>query len=79
MATARAVAALALVAWAGAASSGTYTLRRGDTLGAVARRLGVILPALVAANGIADPNRVRAGQILRIPGATTPAPPPAPA
>ena len=51
------------------ASAGTYTLRWGDTLGGVARRFGVSTGALAAANGIGDPNRVREGQVLRIPDA----------
>lgn len=52
------------------ASAGTYTLRWGDTLGGVAKRFGVSTGALAAANGIRDPDRVRAGQVLRIPDAT---------
>lgn len=60
---------LALLAFAVAASASTYTVRWGDTLGGVARRLGVPLSALVAANGIADPDRIRAGQVLTFPPA----------
>jgi LysM repeat protein len=41
----------------------------GDTLSGIARRLGVSVSALSETNGIADPNRVLAGQSLSVPGA----------
>lgn len=47
----------------------TYTVVPGDTLGAIATRLGVPLDALVAANDIQDPSLIRAGQELIIPNA----------
>lgn len=59
------------------ASAGTYTVRRGDTLGAIAERHGVSVAALTSANGIPDPDRVREGQVLTIPGAGAPGAPPA--
>jgi LysM repeat protein len=65
-----------LVVLALAASAGTYTVRWGDTLGGIAHRFGVPLAALLAANHLTDPDRVREGQILVLPG---PPPPPAPA
>jgi murein DD-endopeptidase MepM/ murein hydrolase activator NlpD len=46
-----------------------YTVVPGDTLGAIAARFGVTIDALVAANGIEDPDRIRVGQVLLIPGA----------
>jgi LysM repeat protein len=46
-----------------------YTVRPGDTIRAIAARLGVAWRDLVAANGIADPNLIRVNQVLRIPGA----------
>ncbi|WP_363325841.1 peptidoglycan DD-metalloendopeptidase family protein [uncultured Caldilinea sp.] len=49
----------------------------GDTLGAIAVRFGVTVEALVAANGIEDPNRIRVGQVLIIPDADGSAPAPA--
>jgi murein DD-endopeptidase MepM/ murein hydrolase activator NlpD len=52
-----------------AQDSGVYVVAPGDTLGAIAARFGISLDALVAANGIADPNRLVAGQQLLIPGA----------
>lgn len=47
----------------------SYTIAPGDTLGAIAARLGVGERALAAANGIRDPRRLRPGQVLEIPGA----------
>ena len=61
--------AVALLVAASAAS--TYTLRPGDTLSSVGRRFGVSVAGLVAANHLADPNRVLAGQVLKLPGGQT--------
>ena len=54
----------------------TYTVVRGDTLAAIARRFGTTFQALAAANGIANPNLIFAGQVLNIPGGTGPTPDP---
>jgi N-acetylmuramoyl-L-alanine amidase len=51
----------------GAASGGSYRVRSGDTLGAIAARHGTSVGALAALNGIADPNRIAAGRVLRVP------------
>ncbi len=51
-----------------AGSGGTYTIQPGDTLGGIAARFGVSVQALVAANGIANPDLVPVGLVLRIPG-----------
>ena len=59
-----------------AASAGTYTVQWGDTLGGIARHLGVSVPQLAAANHLTDPNRIRAGQVLNVPSAGAPAPAP---
>ena len=45
-----------------------YTVRRGDTLGRIARENGVSLSDLVGANDISNPNLIHVGQILVIPG-----------
>lgn len=55
------------------AAGGTHTVASGETLGQIARLYGVSVNALSAANGISDPDRIYAGQTLRIPGAPTPA------
>ena len=52
-----------------APGTGTYTVVAGDTLGEIATRHGVTLEALIAANGILDPNLLEVGQVLTIPGA----------
>lgn len=45
----------------------TYTVKAGETLGMIAARFGVTAQAIADANGISDPNRISAGQVLRIP------------
>ena len=60
-----------------------YVVRPGDTLSAIGARFGVSYQDIARASGIANPNVIRAGQVLTIPGrsgAPTPvAPTPAPA
>lgn len=54
----------------------SYRVRSGDTLGSIASRTGTTIAALVAANDLPNPNLVRIGQVLVLPGAsgvTTPA------
>jgi N-acetylmuramoyl-L-alanine amidase len=48
------------------AADPTVTVKRGDTLTAIAKRNGVDIATIVALNQIADPNRIYAGQQLRI-------------
>ncbi len=43
-----------------------YTVQFGDTLSGIARRCGTSVNALMNLNGIWNPNRIRAGQVLRI-------------
>lgn len=57
------------------AGAATYQVRSGDSLSVIARRHGVAIDALAAANGIRDLNRIREGQVLVIPGTATPAAP----
>lgn len=45
-----------------------YTVERGDTLGKIAREHGVSLSDLIEANNISNPNLIRIGQVLVIPG-----------
>src|SRR4029079_580749 len=65
----------------------TYVLRPGDNLTSISRDHGTTAAAILEANGLANANRIYAGQSLIIPGtaaptllAEVPAPPePAPA
>lgn len=43
-----------------------YTLQRGDTLGEVARRHRTTVKELCRINGISDPDRVEAGQVIAL-------------
>jgi N-acetylmuramoyl-L-alanine amidase len=51
----------------GSAVGRVHTIQRGETLGTIARRYGVTLPALTAANGIRNPNVIIEGKALSIP------------
>ena len=59
-----------------------HTIKRGQTLSQIALAYGVTVDAIVAANNLADPNRIITGQTLiipapgRIPPTATPGPPP---
>lgn len=46
----------------------SYTVQKGDTLGLISRKTGGKVQDIVAANKIADPSRIRVGQVLFIPG-----------
>ena len=48
----------------------TYVVRPGDNLADIALRHGTTVRALAESNQIADPERIQAGQMLRIPDAT---------
>ena len=47
--------------------AGSYTVQAGESLSAIGARFGVSYQALAAANGIDDPNRIYAGQVLQLP------------
>lgn len=54
----------------------TYLIQRGDTLYTIARRFGVTLAQLIAANPqITNPNVLFIGQVINIPAAGPPPPP----
>ncbi|MBG6224687.1 LysM repeat protein [Arthrobacter sp. CAN_A2] len=70
-----------------APSGGTYVVKSGDTLGAIASRSGVALDSLLTANGLSRSSIIYPGQKLKLTGSLTPqstppktqAPAPAPA
>jgi LysM repeat protein len=62
-----------------ALASAEYTVENGDTLGRIAARHDTTVAAIVEANGISNPNRIRIGQKLIIPGADPAVGTPAPA
>ena len=51
-----------------AGGGGSYTVQPGDTLSGIANRHGTSYQAIAQANGIANPNLIRPGQTLTIPG-----------
>lgn len=53
---------------AGSSGSRTHTVKSGETPSLIARKYGVKLEALMAANPSLDARRMRVGQTLRIPG-----------
>jgi murein DD-endopeptidase MepM/ murein hydrolase activator NlpD len=49
--------------------AGTYTVKSGDTLGAIAERHGTTVAAILKANpSITNPNAISVGQTIRLPG-----------
>lgn len=50
----------------------TYTVQKGDTLSKIAKRYDTTVAELAAANGIANPNLIHIGDVLRIPGVNDP-------
>jgi len=44
----------------------THTVTSGDTLAGIAQRTGVPVELLAADNGLDDPDRIRAGQVLTV-------------
>lgn len=49
----------------------SYTIKAGDNLSRIAKQYGTTVDALAKANNISDPNKIRAGASLNIPGAST--------
>lgn len=54
-----------------------YTVRPGDSVASIAYRYGTTVAAIVAANGLANPNYIYPGQVLRIPSGGGAVAPPA--
>ena len=51
-------------------TSGTYTVKAGDTLYSIARRSGVSLSSLLSLNGLSQSSVIRPGQTLNVSGAS---------
>ena len=47
-----------------------YTVKKGDTLSAIAAKYGTTYQEIAAYNGIANPNLIRVGQKIKIPSGT---------
>jgi LysM repeat protein len=58
------------------AAGQTHTVRPGETLSAIARRYGVSVWVLARANSLANPSLIVPGQVLVIPGSSSPSPAP---
>lgn len=63
----RALMVAVLLATSASAAVGGYTVRWGDTLIGIGRRLGVAPATLASTNGIEDADRILAGQVLTVP------------
>ncbi len=59
-----------------APSGGTYTVAKGDTLSSIGKKYGVTRQKLQELNKLANPNVIKVGQKLRVPGGAAPAPTP---
>lgn len=57
----------------GSGSTSTYTVKRGDTLSAIAARYKTTVSKLVALNGLKDADKLTVGQKLKVSGAAAPA------
>jgi membrane-bound lytic murein transglycosylase D len=53
----------------------TYSVRKGDSIRSIAAKLGVDPADLIAANALRDGDRIRTGQVLRVPASGTAAAP----
>ena len=56
----------------GTTSEMTYTVVAGDTLSKIAAKYGTTYQKLAAYNGITNPNIIRVGQKIKIPGTAAP-------
>jgi LysM repeat protein len=57
------------------AAASSYTVKRGDTLGNIASAGGTTIATVLSLNSIKNPNLIRIGQVLAMPGTAEPAAP----
>lgn len=55
----------------GGGSTSSYTIQPGDTLGGIASKYKTSVAAIQQANNISNPDRINAGDVIRIPGGGT--------
>lgn len=55
---------------AASAQNRTHVVKSGETLSTIARQYGLTVQQIAAANGITNPDRIYAGQVLVIPGSS---------
>ncbi|TQL03938.1 LysM peptidoglycan-binding domain-containing protein [Cellulomonas sp. SLBN-39] len=55
----------------GAHADSDYRVRDGDTVSGIAQRTGATVTSITSANRLADPGRIYAGQVLRIPSGSS--------
>jgi len=55
-----------------------YKVKKGDTVAVIAKKFSIDAKTLMAANGMTDARRLKAGKTLQIPGVAAPASQPAP-
>jgi LysM domain len=56
--------------------AGSYTVKKGDTLSAIAKANGTTVAKIVTANpSITNPNLIKPGQVFKLPGASSTTPP----
>lgn len=48
----------------------SYTVKKGDTLSAIATKYGTTYQKLASYNNISNPNLIRVGQVIKIPGSS---------
>jgi LysM repeat protein len=55
----------------GSSTTGNYTVKSGDRLGDIARAHATSVSSLVDLNGLSNPDLIRPGQILKVPGGSS--------
>lgn len=66
-----ALAAVTVASASGAQAAEQHTVRKGETVSHIAARSGVSVATIAEANGLTDPGRIYAGQVLVIPSGPT--------